>query len=265
MSKPNIHVYYSKTEDNRFLKPAYIQTLKANLSPQMAKRMLDGRWISIGKEGVYYAYNPKVNYRKDQEYVVDLKHPIRITHDFNIGEGKPMSATLFQYVDKTFHFFDEVIVEGIRTEEVYEELEGREVFECPVKFIIHGDASGKHKDTRSKHSDYDIIREFLVRYRRKDGSRLDFEIIVPKANPPIRKRHNTVNAQMKNALNEVHFYVYGRCKVLHEGCKLTKLKPGADYIEDDSKAYQHVTTAAGYGIMSTLTAQDTKPQGTVEL
>jgi hypothetical protein len=33
--------------------------------------------------------------------------------------------------------------------------------------------------------------------------------------------------------------------------KLTALKKGAEYIEDDSKEYQHITTAAGYRISYT--------------
>jgi hypothetical protein len=33
--------------------------------------------------------------------------------------------------------------------------------------------------------------------------------------------------------------------------KLTSLKKGADYIEDDSKEYQHVTTSIGYRVVYT--------------
>jgi len=48
---------------------------------------------------------------------------------------------------------------------------------------------------------------------------------------------------------------------LAEGFSLTKLKDGAQYIEDDSKRYQHITTAAGYGICSVLDELETQQIG----
>jgi len=49
----------------------------------------------------------------------------------------------------------------------------------------------------------------------------------------------------------VRLFIYKKCKVAHEGMRLTSLKKGADYIEDDSKEYQHVTTAIGYRVVYT--------------
>ena len=77
---------------------------------------------------------------------------------------------------------------------------------------------------------------------------------VPRSNPPIRERHNIVNAYCCNSLKQIRLFVYAKCKTLHEGFNLTALKKGAEYIEDDSKEYQHITTAAGYRI--TYTAQN---------
>lgn len=54
---PTRHVYYSRTEDNPFLPSSYIQQLKADLDPKMARRMLYGEWIEITQEVIYYAYN----------------------------------------------------------------------------------------------------------------------------------------------------------------------------------------------------------------
>jgi hypothetical protein len=56
------------------------------------------------------------------------------------------------------------------------------------------------------------------------------------------------NGQFKNANGKVNLFVDKGCKTLEKGFRLTKLKPGGQYIEDDSKPYQHITTAAGYGI-----------------
>lgn len=245
------HVLYSKTRDNVFLPPSYVSTLEENLDPKMARRMLEGEWLAIAQEVVYYSYSRSHNFR-ETKYEIDPKLPIHLTFDFNIGVGKPMSATLFQYKNREFHFFDEVIIEGARTEDVLDEVHGRGYFDIKTEFEIHGDATGKHKDTRSKHSDYDVIKNYLNNLKNKDGEYVRFAIKVPLANPKVRERHNKVNAQLHNSLGRRRLFVYGPCKTLDEGFRLTKLKENTGYVEDDSKSYQHVTTAAGYGIVWVL-------------
>ncbi len=252
------HVFYSVTTDNPFLPPQYIEQLKRDLDPKLAQRMIYGQWVEIKGEVVYYAYEKAVNFR-DVDYVVDPKHPIIITFDFNIGEGKPMSVALGQYIDGIFHWFDEVIINGARTAETIEEIDGRGYFRKDWKYIIAGDASGKHKDTRSHRSDYDIILKGF------QDRQLQHEYLVPLANPPVRTRHNKVNAQFKNTLGQIRCFTYKKCKKLDQGFRLVKLKPGADYIEDDSKDYQHVTTAVGYAIIALINRADSKPQGSQRL
>jgi PBSX family phage terminase large subunit len=244
------HVYYSKTTDNPFLPPQYIRQLQQDLDPRMARRMLDGEWLEISRDVVYYEYLQSRNLKREK-YTVNPRFPIHVTFDFNIGVGKPMSCTLFQYIEGTFHFFAEVIIQGARTLDVLEELVERGHLKHETKIIVNGDASGKSSDTRSIKSDYDLIRGFLSKYTR-NGKPIDFEIDVPKANPPVRTRHNKLNAHCHNSLGQVRLYVYEAAKKLDEGLRLVALKKGADYIEDDSKDYQHVTTAAGYGICAVL-------------
>lgn len=247
--RPDLRVYYSKTKDNIFLPASYISTLEKNLDPMMAQRMLEGLWVSISKGKIYHQYSTEKNF-KACEYKVNEKEPIRIHWDFNIGEGKPMSSCLSQYIKDEWHFYDEAVVHTANTNDILDEWADRGIFESKNKFIIHGDCNGKNKDTRSNKSDYSIITEFLQKYTRKDGSRLEFEMLVPLSNPQVRKRHNIVNAYMQNVAGEVRLFVYEKCEMLDKGWRLTKLKKGAEYIEDDSKEYQHVTTAAGYGIMT---------------
>ncbi len=262
---PTRHVYYSVTTDNKFLSPAYVQQLLTNLDPKLARRLVYGEWLSIMGEVVYHSYSPE-NFHNGA-YVVRPEYPIRVCFDFNIGEGKPMSATAMQYLPHLDepHYFDEFVVEGARTTDILDEMHGRGLFDRANKYIIHGDASGASNNTRSKKSDYDLIRQFLSNTPAQSGRKIDFEMRVPMSNPPVRKRHNVMNAYCKNALGRRRMHVYESCPVLDKGMRLTKLKPGGNYIEDDSKAYQHVTTAAGYGLMSTLAQVNEIKQGTQEL
>lgn len=249
---PTRHVFYSLTDENPFLPKTYIQQLKRDLPPKEAQRMLYGQWIEIDSERLYYAYDQNINYKKST-YTIDFSLPISISFDFNIGIGKPMSVTLSQYDIKKdiFHFFDEVVIHGFRTQDIIDELSGRGVFDYPCRFEVHGDATGAARSTNSKYSNYEIIEQFLANYSSKTRPKLSYVLLVPKSNPPTKERHNMVNAYCKNALGEHRLFVYEKCKVLNEGMKLTALKKGADYIEDDSKEYQHVTTALGYRVTYT--------------
>jgi hypothetical protein len=254
----NRHVYYSLTEQNKFLPPQYIKKLKEDLDPKMAQRMLYGQWIDIAGETIYYQYDSQIHFKK-QKYEIDKTYPIHFAFDFNIGHGKPLSIVFFQWIDDVFHFFDEVIIEGLRTEQACIEAYGRGLFTHDVPYYaLHGDATGTARSTNSNFNNYEIITKFLE----EKGIRYKYEVL--KSNPPIKTRHNLVNAYMKNMEGQVRLHVWN-CKTLDEGFRLTKLKDGAQYTEDDSKHYQHCTTAAGYGIYYCNLIKSRGQSGTIKL
>lgn len=244
-NRPNRHVFYSLTEQNPFLPENYIAQLKADMSPKEADRFLRGKWIELRSEFIYYEYEHELDYC-DYEYEVDENYPIHITYDFNIGSGKPLSCALIQRIDDVDHIFDEVVVEGFRTKDSLDELAGRMLLEYKTSYQINGDASGKNRDTRSKKSDFDIIKKYLANHETVDGRDVDFEIFVPASNPPVRSRHNWVNSRFCNDNKVRRVKVYKNAETADTGFRLTKLKKGAAYIECDSDYFQHITTAYGY-------------------
>ena len=235
---PTRHVYYSRTEDNPFLPKQYIEQLKTDLDPKRARRMLYGEWIEIQDEVIYYAYDSASQYRK-AEWKPRPETPIMISFDFNIGDGKPLSACAIAYENGCFHVFAEVIIEGARTGEAMQEFFDRNIIVKGKAYEIYGDASGKARHTSSKRSDYEIIKESL------DREGINYKYCVPLANPAIRTRHNTINAYCRNANGDVRLYVHN-CPTVDEALRLTAFKKGASMIEDDSKRFQHVGTALGY-------------------
>jgi len=269
--QPNIHVqhptryvFYSRTEDNPYLDTMYIKGLRTNMDARRARRYLDGEWIEIGKDQIYYAYSTD-NF-VPETYEFDKDFPIHISWDFNIGVGKPLSAVLFQYIDDTFHFGREIVIEGMRTADSLDEMANRGLLdmECPY-FVVNGDASGKHRDTRNRRDDYEIIVDFLSNYKTEAGKALKFKKVVPLSNPTLRLRHNKVNAYCKNAENNVRLLVYKDCPTLDKGFRLVELLKKAYYSEDDSKDYQHITTAAGYGIYAATVLMADRNQRTIQL
>lgn len=254
------YVFYSRTEQNPFLDPVYIAQLRADYDPKMARRMLDGEWIELDEERIYYEYQTERNFR-NEFYQYDKTRPVILSFDFNIGDGKPMSSASMQYVNDTFHIAEQVVVDGFRTLDALEEWQDKGLFDLCVKngqeLLIRGDATAAHKDTRSNLSDYEIIKKFLSSIA---GLRYRFE--VPSVNPPIRTRHNRVNAYCFNSLGQVRLFVYKGAQTADEGFRLTALKKGSDIVEDDSKRYQHITTAIGYAIV--YETNRTKVQATTQ-
>jgi len=261
---PTRKVFYSVTTDNPFLPESYVNQLKNELDPKLAQRMIYGKWIEINSEVLYYAYQKEHNFRKYQ-YQVDTRNPIFVSWDFNIGEGKPLSACFFQYIDDEFHFFNEIVVHGMRTLQSCDEMADRGLLDYETKYVLTGDAAGRSKDTRNIRSDYDIITAFFSNYRTKAIKAINFQLYVGLSNPPIRTRHNLVNSYCLNANGKRRLFVYEKAKTCDEGLRLTRLKPGGAYIEDDSKHYQHVTTAIGYGIKIATDQRTITPQGSIRL
>lgn len=247
---PLKHVYYSLTTDNPFLPEWYVKNQIENLSPIEIERMVYGKWVEDPKGAVYYNYSRARNYRNDN-YIYDLNYPIALMHDFNIGEGKPMSAAAGQLINGIYHIAKTYIVDGANTEEIMKEIIADGLFEKQTHFEIYGDAAGQSRDTRSKTTDYEIIERCIKTYRTSKNRAVAFSKKVPRANPPIRKRHNRVNAKCCNFEGKVQLYIYKDAEEADDGMRLTKLKKGGNYLEDDSLRQQHVTTALGYWIVYT--------------
>lgn len=237
------HLFTSLTQDNPFLPVEYLEQLKNDLDPMQARRFLYGEWLSLSKEVIYYAYDSTKQYFK-KPWTPEPRTKIIISFDFNIGVGKPMSAVALCYQGGAFHVFAEVVVEGARTLDVMDEFFDRGIINKEHVYEIDGDASGKNRSTNSKVSDYDIIKHRLGQ------ENIVFDYKVRLSNPPIRQRHNTVNAYCTNALGQTRLFVHN-CPTVDEGLRLTALKKGAALCEDDGAGspYQHITTALGYAIV----------------
>lgn len=249
---PNRIVFYSRTEDNKFLPATYVANLKKNLSPLEARRKLYGEWVDDPKGAIYSEYRAEIHYKKNESYKIDPSHPIILSWDFNIGAGKPLSMCLAQYIDDTFHIFNQSVIQGARTTDSVEDLIERGLLDYDNLFLVAGDATGKAKSTKSLQSDYEIIEKILSNYVRPNGEHINYEMIVGISNPPIKKRHNLVNTFLKNELGEYRMFVYQDAPMADKGLRLTRLKEGGSYIEDDANEWQHITTAIGYLVYWTI-------------
>ena len=244
--KNNKKVFYSLTEQNPFLPVWYIENLRRDLDPMMAKRMLQGQWISIQGQTPYYAYDSNKQFLKETSYKIHPSYPLDFFHDFNIGAGKPMSSGYGQVVNGVFHIGKTFIVEGFNTQEIIDEMIEDGCLETVNEVRVFGDRNGKNRDSRGNRSDYEIIQKALSSFRKKDSRPVKVSMHVPNENPPIRSRQNVVNAHCLNDQGQTRLYIYRDAQKLDEGLRLTKIKKGSAYQEDDNNDYQHVVSALGY-------------------
>jgi Terminase large subunit, T4likevirus-type, N-terminal len=230
-------VIYASTFVNLKNLPAdYIDKQKLSMTKAMFERRVLSKWVSLAGGRVYYAFDRTEHITEEAEF--DPALPILWAHDFNIGQDKPMSSCLCQIKKAggkpVLDVFDELILDSTDTNDAVDEFEARKWVDSPKSVVIYGDASGKAKDTRSKTTDYGILRDRGYKEQR-----------VPAANPPIRTRHNIVNARLKNANGEIGMRLHPRVKALAKGFETVRIRKGAQYLEEETRE-QHVTTAVGY-------------------
>lgn len=254
---PRRHVVYSLTEQNPFLPSWYIHSLREKYDSKMCERLLEGKWVYIMSDRIYYSYESEKHFILE-DTKVDPRFPIRFAFDFNISKGKPMSSVCFQKNTKTgmITVIDEVAIEGARTQKAVENWNDKGYFDIKGNppIIIHGDATGYAGDSTSEENDYDIIEKYLANLTRDDGYHLDYEIQVPSINPTIRNRHNVLNGRLKNSFGDIKIEIDKRCKNLDDGLSKAQLKEskatgkGAAYTEDQTTDGQDMSVAFGYGV-----------------
>lgn len=270
LKKGNRYTVFSRAEDNPYLHEWYLKDQRKNMTPLMARRMLDGQWVSISGEGIYYCYSEE-NYSKGS-YSVKTHLPINLSWDFNIATGKPLSMCAAQrsIIEDRFDFFFESVVEGFNTRKSCADVIDKGVLDYDVPYyVINGDRAGMNKDTRGNVVDFDIIKACINEYKRKDGKRFEraldrqeavrkqdgvmkYVIELPSQNPGVRDRHNKMNTYFLNDLGQRRIKVWN-CPTLNKAFFRTVLKEGT-YTEDDSAKYpyQHIGTAAGYLVLETI-------------
>ena len=257
---PYRHVYYSITADNKFLPSWYAESIRAKYSAKEVRRFLYGEWVELASDSIYYGYDINENFKKE-EYIPHKHLPVIMAWDFNIGVGKPLSVAFLQRVGDnsataTFHVYAEVVIEGLRTREILRECLDRGLLDHPNLIKIQGDATGRARSTSSEMHNYEIIDAFLSQALNSRKQPIWYEIDVNMSNPAVKKRHNLVNGLICNDRKERRLFVYEGAEKANEGFRLTRLKKGAGYVEDDSFDAQHITTAIGYAVCQEIETMD---------
>ena len=173
----------------------------------------------------------------DKVFNPDLRHIIWC-HDFNFT---PLSSAILQRDEQdNLYIIDEIILtSAIAKQSAFEFCERyKDHKDCVV--VVYGDSSGHIGEKHGHTSDYIEIERIL----KKAGFQVRMK--VPRKNPAIKDRQNSLRAKIVDATGKRSLFVNTKkCKYVDKGISTLQLKKGSTFQEAEGD-YQHVTTALGY-------------------
>lgn len=160
------------TYSNPYLPPDYIDQIKANYDPVLVDLYLNGEFVSLSRNKVYYCFDRKRHHT--DRVLLDTDTVIYAGVDFNVGG----CCVTIAVIDSGFPVFvDEFTAHDTYdiTIKLAQRYKGRKV-------ILHPDASGAKSTTNASQSDIAIL------------SQAGYHVVAPPSNPPVRDRINAVNS-----------------------------------------------------------------------
>lgn len=230
------------TSINPYITQEAIDSLASNYDDKFARQELLGEFI-IFEGQVYYTFNRNQNagdlaFKKAQ---YDPNKPLRLCCDFNVD---PMAWEICQFGMNQdglaeVYWIDEIYIKNSNTIECCAEFKNRFANHNSGLFL-YGDATGKQRHTSSNVTNWNIIKDELMRYKP--------QMMVPLSNPAERDRINAVNGMIKNSKNRIRTYVNPtKCKKLIKDFEQVSYKEGTVQIDKTKELdLTHASDAAGY-------------------
>ena len=166
------------------------------------------------------------------------KHwPIELTCDFNVN---PMCWAIAHDRNGMSLYFDEIAIKHrTTTSKAIEKFCRRYSNHEEKKLYVYGDASGGYGSTKSKESDYDIIRDIARQHK------WEVILMIPRKNPAIRERLNATNKRLQNPDDEwrPQIKIDSKCKTIINSFEQTQSK---DEGIDKSQNIEHMSDAVSY-------------------
>ncbi len=213
---------------------AWYEEEKKRRSPQDLAAEVDIDYTASISDKAYEAFNYERHTTDDDLY--DSHLPINLMCDFNVD---PMCWSMGHEIKREDRIFDELAVHVTDTGTVISKFCSRYASHQNKVIYIYGDATGKRKDTRSKSSDYSIIKSVL----QSKGWQVIMQ--VPLSNPPIKSRINAVNKRLCDWQCDDKSWVLisRKCRVLIDSLEQTRRK---DDGIDKTDNVEHMSDGFGY-------------------
>ncbi len=201
---------------------------------------------NLGAGMVYYAFDRTHNVGP-VEYNPDVALFWAI--DFNVN---PMCSVIGQNVGERVHVLEELVLPHSNTWRLCEEF-GRRMQERvrshggPVNVYVYGDASGSSRHSSADDSDWEIVRQAVGRWERL----CRIHLRVPKQNPSVKMRVNSVNAMLCNQRQDRRLIIDPQCIQLIKDFERVTWAVDANgnvmaEIDKSDPMRTHVSDALGY-------------------
>lgn len=261
----------STREVKEYLRPGYIEDFERNNSPAKVRTFIDGEYQNLSQGKVYETFDIKKNlYDKLTQTPArniedNAERELVIGYDFNVNQ---MSAVLIElagcYKTQLEEFrirstsdTAELTVMIINRLKTLGYIGDDGLTRYRRSLLVTGDASGKAHSTKSKKSDYEIIRDEF------ENAGIEISIYVPEVNPSVRDRINYINRQFQNET----FLISSDCKFTRRDRELASWKLGADgfHIDKSKSELTHLSDAGDYAVWNTRMITESGGETTISL
>jgi hypothetical protein len=249
-------VHKAKTKNNIYLPADFVENLYEQYDSKLAKQYLEGEFVNIESDIVYYCFDREVNVIADDKIPQGDDNRVIISFDFNVN---PMCAVEIITHGKARYQVHEYKISQSNTKElcdmIIDSLQRRYENAKEMNVLLTGDASGKARSSSGDSSDFEIIKKCF-----DEAGFPNAGVYLENANPPVRERVNFVNA----ILEKKQFFIAESCKASVKDRELVSWKKGSGkfIIDKTDRETTHLSDAADYGLCLTrkvLASDDKSP------
>lgn len=227
--KKDRRIIRARTRDNPFLPEEYVNSLLETYPANLIEAYLEGKFVNLASGNVYSEFNREAN--GTTQTIDDFpNHILHIGVDFNINN---MAGVVSVIHNNQIYTLDEF--SGVKDTTSLAKAIRAKYPQRPI--YIYPDSSGKSAHSNSSFTDISILKDRLF----------GFEVFFNSKNPRVVDRVGSVNAKIKNAKGEIHYFMNpSTCPKLVEA--LEQQGWGKDGNPDKTTGLDHCLDALGYFI-----------------
>lgn len=224
----------------QILLPSEVESLRGQLDPLTYAQEILAQFVNFAGRA-YHQFDDENKKPGETAGYYNMHAGLYVCFDFNVEPGV---CAFVQEIDGVTVVIDEIWIErGSNTQRVVEAVLAR-YGKHAGRVFVYGDASGGSRhSSQTRGSDWDIIKQA---FRPAFGDRVRFRI--PRANPSVRMRINSVNTRCRNQAGERRLFVVSSCRRVIEDFEGVTVKSNGEIDKPSNAALTHLTDAIGYYI-----------------
>lgn len=216
--------------DNPLITKEAVDDLRLLYDPLMARQEIDGEWVNLTADRVYYAFDPQINVREFDERNGQETYKFI---DYNVGVNANLTA---QFYDGAIWILNEDV--GCpTTRDVALRWKQQFADRATNLFVIDDSNSGNASQQGEGKTNRAILQQNGIT-----------RIAGTTQNPGRVNRYANTNVWLCNGLGKPHVFIHPRCRKLISELTTLCYKKNSDHPDDMGGKSGHITDALGYGV-----------------